>query len=53
MSLRDLSVADWARMDDGAARHECAFRNPYDSPIKPDENIADDYHRVRRVISID
>jgi hypothetical protein len=30
-----------------------AFRNPYDNPIKPDENIADDYHRVRRVISID
>ena len=30
-----------------------AFRNPYDSPIKPVENIADDYHRVRRVISID
>ena len=32
-----------------------AFRNPYDSPIKikPDQNIADDYQRVRRAISID
>jgi hypothetical protein len=30
-----------------------AFRNPYEGPIGPDKNIADDYHRVRRAISID
>jgi hypothetical protein len=35
VSLRDLSLSDWARLDD------C------------DQNIADDYHRVRRAISID
>jgi len=30
-----------------------AFRDPYGEPIKPDQNIADNYHRVRRAISID
>ena len=29
-----------------------AFRNPY-GPVSPHENVADDYHRVRRVIPIE